>query len=143
MIFALLIFFYPTGFKFLYCYVFYIDLTSCLIVFTRRVSHVKQTWLTIPEQRSSSPVFREIRSLIFCVMFCRSFILLSFFLLVMYCVSFFDIRILQIFLRYFWLNKIITSYNTVNDITYMYILFNVITTNTLRIQMYFICGFIF
>ena len=49
----------------------------------RRVSLVEQELLTLPEHPSSNPVFswvRVIRSLVLCVMFCRSlFVLLSFF----------------------------------------------------------------
>ena len=60
--------------------------------FKRRVSHVKQELLTLPEHLRSPPVFvrvRFVRSLAFCVVFGRSlFVLLSFFSLPLCCLSF-------------------------------------------------------
>jgi hypothetical protein len=57
---------------------------SCLLTITRWVSPVEQELLTLPKHLNSPPVFsgvRVARSLVFCVMFCRSlFVLLSFFL---------------------------------------------------------------
>jgi hypothetical protein len=54
--------------------------------------------LTLPEHQSSHPVFsgvRVIRSIVFCVMFCRTlFILLSFFCWPLCCLSVFELRIL-------------------------------------------------
>ena len=53
-------------------------MTSVLLV-TRRVSHLQQELLTLPVQPSPSPVFswvRVTRSLVFCVVFCRSLFVL-------------------------------------------------------------------
>ena len=67
------------------------------IFYTRQVSIVEQELLTLPEQISSPPVvggIRVTRSLVLCVLFCRSlFVLLSFFFWPLCCL-FFDIRIL-------------------------------------------------
>ena len=64
---------------------------------TRRVSLVKQELPTLPEHLSSTSVFSRVRvtrSLVFCVMFCRSlFVLLSFFVWPLCCLSF-DVQIL-------------------------------------------------
>ena len=64
---------------------------------TRRVSLVEQELPTLPEHLSSTPVFSRVgvtRSLVFCVMFCRSlFVLLSFFIWSLCCLSF-DVQIL-------------------------------------------------
>ena len=60
----------------------------------RRVSYMEQ--LTLPEHLSSHPVFSRVRSLVFCVMFCRLlFVLLFFFLLQLYYLSFCDFRLLK------------------------------------------------
>jgi len=60
---------------------------------TRRAQLAEQELLTILEHMCSSPV-RVARSLVLCVVFCRSlFVLLSFFSWPLYCL-FFDIRIL-------------------------------------------------
>jgi hypothetical protein len=60
--------------------------------------------LTLPEHQSSHPVFsgvRVIRSIVFCVMFCRTlFILLSFFCWPLCCLSFLDLRDMITSLRY-------------------------------------------
>jgi hypothetical protein len=78
-------------------------LHSCLInVFvikvTRRMPLVEQELLTIPQHLSSPPissVVRVTRSLVLCVMFCRSlFVLLCLFFWPLCCLSFFDLRIL-------------------------------------------------
>ena len=65
---------------------------------TRRVPLVEQELLTIPEHLSS-PFFSGVhvtRSIVFCVMFCRSlFVLLSFFFFSLCCL-FFDLRIMII-----------------------------------------------
>ena len=65
---------------------------------TRRVPLVEQELLTIPEYLSS-PFFSGVhvtRSIVFCVMFCRSsFVLLSFFFFSL-CRLFFDLRIMII-----------------------------------------------
>jgi hypothetical protein len=65
---------------------------------TRRVSHVKQELFTLPEHLSSPPIFSEVRvarSLVFNVMLCRPlFVLLSFFFWPLYCLFFFDLRLL-------------------------------------------------
>ena len=63
----------------------------------RRVLLVEHELLTIPEHPSSSPIInwnRDTRSLVLCVMFCRTlFALLSFFFRLSCCLSF-DLRIL-------------------------------------------------
>ena len=63
--------------------------------------HVEQELLTLPEDLSSLSVLsgvRIVRSLVLCVMFCRSmFVFLSFFFWALCCLSFFDLR-LQTFL---------------------------------------------
>ena len=65
---------------------------------TRQVSQVKQELLTFPEYQSSPSVLSGVhisRSLVLCVMFCRSlFVLLYFFFWPLCCLSFFDLRIL-------------------------------------------------
>ena len=64
---------------------FHIRWCSCCLSITRRVSHVEQEPLTLPEYMSSPPVFSSVlvaRSVVVCVMFCRSlFFLLSVILL--------------------------------------------------------------
>jgi hypothetical protein len=73
----------------------YIRCCSCRLTVTRRVSHVEQELLTLPEPLSSHPVFggvRVARFLVFCVMFCRS--LFVFFVWPLSCLSVFDLRIL-------------------------------------------------
>ena len=64
---------------------------------TQRVPLVAQELPTLPEHLSSSPVFsgvRVTRSLVLCVMFCRSlFVLSSFYFWPLCCLSF-DLRIL-------------------------------------------------
>ena len=66
---------------------------------TRRIPLVEQELLTLPEHLSSSPVFsgaRVTRSLVLCVIFCRSlFLLLSYFFWSLCGMSFFDLRILM------------------------------------------------
>jgi hypothetical protein len=78
-------------------------LHSCLIngfviKVTRRMPLVEQELLTIPQHLSSPPissVVRVTRSLVLCVMFCRSlFVLLCLFFWPLCCLSFFDLRIL-------------------------------------------------
>ena len=65
---------------------------------TRRVSHVEQERLTLPEQTSSPmvvSVVRGARTLVFCVIICRLlFVLLSFFIWPLYCLSISDLRLL-------------------------------------------------
>jgi hypothetical protein len=59
---------------------------------TRRLPLVEQELLTLPERLSSPPVFSGIS---FMCMFCRSlFVLLYFFFWPLFCLFFFDIRIL-------------------------------------------------
>ena len=64
----------------------------------RRVPLLEQELLTLLKQLSSSPVFsgvRVTRSLVLCVVFCRSlFVLLYFFFWPLCCLFFFDVRIL-------------------------------------------------
>jgi len=73
-------------------------ITGFITRLTRRVPLVEQELLTLPDHPSSSPVFngvRVTRSLVLCVWFCRSlFVLLYFFCWPLYCLFFFDIRIL-------------------------------------------------
>ena len=63
-----------------------------------RVPHVEYELLTIPEHMSLPPVFsgvRAARSYVFCVVICRSFfVLLSFFVYPLCCLSVFDLRLL-------------------------------------------------
>ena len=65
---------------------------------TRRVLLVEQEPPTLPEHRSSPPVFSGVdvtRSLVLCLVFCRSlFVLLFFFDWPLCCLFFLDIRIL-------------------------------------------------
>jgi hypothetical protein len=65
---------------------------------TPRVPLLEQELLTLPEHLISPPVFSGVpdtRSLVLCVMFCRSlFVLLSFFFWPLCCLSFIDLRIL-------------------------------------------------
>ena len=67
---------------------------SNVCILTRRVTIVEQELPTLPEH----PIFSGVRIakyLVFCVVFCRSlFVLLSFFLCSLCCLSFFDLRIL-------------------------------------------------
>jgi len=62
------------------------------------VPYVEQVLPTLPEHLSSLPVFsgvRVVRPLVFCVMFCRSFLsFYPFFFRSLYCPFFFDIRLL-------------------------------------------------
>jgi len=72
-------------------------ITGFIIILTRQVPLVEQELLTIPEHRSLPTCvsgLRVARSLVLCVMFCRSlFVLLSFFFSLLCCLSF-DLRIL-------------------------------------------------
>ena len=65
---------------------------------TRRVSLVEQELLTLPKHLNSPPVFGGVHvtpSLVFICLFCRSlFVLLYFVFWPLYCLFFFDIRIL-------------------------------------------------
>ena len=73
---------------------------SCLITWfvtrvTRRVSLVEQELPNLPEHLSSPPVFSGVRSLVFCLVFCRSLSILLFFFFWPLCyLSFFDSQIL-------------------------------------------------
>ena len=66
----------------------------CYYSNTTQVPPVEKELLILPEHLSLPPAFNGVRvtqSLVFCVMFCRLlFVLLSFFLWQMYCLSFFD-----------------------------------------------------
>jgi hypothetical protein len=76
----------------------YTMITGFVTRLTRRVPLVEQVLLTLPEHLSSPPVFSGVhvtRSLVLCLMFCRSlFVLLSFFFWPLCCLFFFDIRIM-------------------------------------------------
>ena len=76
---------------------FHIRWCSYRLKVTRRVSHMEQELLTIPEHLSSPPVFRSVRvarSLVFSIVFCRSlFVFLYFFFWPLYCLSL-NLRIL-------------------------------------------------
>ena len=65
---------------------------------TRRVSIVKKELLTLPKHPGSPTVvsgIRVARSLVFCVIFCRSlYVLLSLFFCSLYCLAFYDLRLL-------------------------------------------------
>jgi hypothetical protein len=78
-------------------------LHSCLIngfviKVTRRMPLVEQELLTIPQHLSSPPISSVVhvtRSLVLCVIFCRSlFVLLCLIFWPLCCLSFFDLRIL-------------------------------------------------
>jgi len=73
-------------------------MTGFVTRLTHRVSLVEQELLTLPEHMSVHPVISEVhvaRSLILCVMFCRSsFVILSISFWLLCCLSFFDVRIL-------------------------------------------------
>ena len=59
-------------------------------MWSRNCLHFRKTWAYPAFQR-----FYVARSLVFCVMFCRSLcVLLSFFFWSLYCLSFFDLRVL-------------------------------------------------
>ena len=66
------------------------------LTWARRVPLIKLELPTLPKHLSSPPVFngvRVTRSLVLCVLFCRSlFAILSFFFWPLYCLSFFDVR---------------------------------------------------
>jgi hypothetical protein len=71
-------------------------ITGFAAIITRRVPHVEQELLTLPEHPRSSSVFsgvRVARSLVFCVKYCRlMFLLLPFFFWPLYCLCFFTFR---------------------------------------------------
>ena len=73
-------------------------ITGFVIRLTRRVPLVEHELLTLPDHLSSPPVFRAVRvtrSLVLCVMFCRSlFVLLFFYFWPLCCPSFFDLWIM-------------------------------------------------
>jgi hypothetical protein len=72
-------------------------ITGFLTILTRRVPHVEQELLTLPEHQSSPPMFSEVRVArsFFYIMFCRSlFVILYFFFWPLCCLLFFDLRIL-------------------------------------------------
>jgi len=60
--------------------------------------HVEQELLTLQEHLSSPQIFsgdHVTQSLVFCVMFCRAlFVLMSYFIWSLRCLSFFDLRLL-------------------------------------------------
>jgi hypothetical protein len=66
-------------------------ITGFVTKITRRIPHVKQELLSLPENLSWPLIFSRVhvtRSLVFCVVFCRSlFVLLSFFFRSLYCLS--------------------------------------------------------
>jgi len=69
-------------------------ITGLIIIVTRRMPIVEPELHTLPEHPVSSGVCVP-RSLVLCVMFCRSlFVLLSFFFGSLCCLPFFDLRIL-------------------------------------------------
>ena len=75
------------------------DFLIILVYFTHsfRVLLVEQAIHTLLENRSSLSVFSSVRvaqSLLFCAMFCR--LLLSFYFWPLYCLSFFNLRLLII-----------------------------------------------
>jgi len=77
---------------------FHVRLCSCRLTATRRMLHVEQQLLILPEHVGSPPVFSGVslaRSLVFCVVFYRSlFVLLAFFFWQLLCLPFFDLRLL-------------------------------------------------
>ena len=73
-----------------------LNVRSCRLTVARRVSLVQQEVLTLPNHLSSLHVYSEVRvarSLVFCVVFCKSVFVLFSFGHGVVCV-FFDIRIL-------------------------------------------------
>ena len=90
------------GFMFYPCYLYLFTYTgvqhdvhirwwSCRLTGTRRVSRVKQQWLTLPEHLSLPPGYsgvRFARSLIFCVMFCKSLFVLYLLAIVLFVLRF-------------------------------------------------------
>ena len=78
------------------CFVFRINNLILSSRGIRQVPHVEQELLTLPEDLSSLSVLsgvRIVRSLVFCVRFCRSmFVFLSFFFWALCCLSF-DLRL--------------------------------------------------
>ena len=97
-----LVFFWSSCFIKCYylCLFTYIDVLQMMFVSfnsNTQVSLVEQELLTIPEHPSSSLISSEVRvarSLVFCVVLCRSlFVILSFFCWPLDCLSFFDLRL--------------------------------------------------
>ena len=76
---------------------FHIRLCLCCLTATRRISHVEEELLTIPKHTSSHPIFSGVlvaRSLVFCVIICRSLFVRLSFLFQASVLSFFDLRLL-------------------------------------------------
>ena len=78
---------------------FHIRWCSCRLAVTRRKALEEQESITLPGYLRPPPVFNGIRfapySVFFCVLCCRSMlVLLTFFFSSLYCVSFFDWRLL-------------------------------------------------
>ena len=113
-------------------------ITGFVTRLTRRVPLVEQELLTLPEHLSSHPVFsgviRVTRSLVLCVMFCRSlFVLLYFFFQALYYLSFFDLQILVTSLWYLQTLLVSTKCNAkdimslqIKTITTVFSFFNLI-----------------
>ena len=93
--------------RFTFYYLFW-----CHLKVTRRVAIVEQELLTLPEHLRSPRLFcgvRVARSLVFCVVFCRSLIGIWFFLWPLYCLSVVELLLL------------ITSYGILTSFLYIYI----------------------
>jgi len=79
--------------KYLYCKEFLFNWVNLAV--PGRMPHVKQELLTLSKILCLHPVLSGVRSLVFCVVFCRSLVVnLSFFCWPLCCLSFADSRIL-------------------------------------------------
>ena len=95
-------------------------ITGFITIVTRRVSLVERELLPLPEHLNSSPVFSGVgvtRSLVFCVMFCRSLLVLLYFFFWSLCCLSFDLRILITSLWY--LVAIVLSFLRFTDSDYL------------------------
>ena len=95
-------------------------ITGFITIVTRRVSLVERELLPLPEHLNSSPVFSGVgvtRSLVFCVMFCRSLLVLLYFFFWSLCCLSFDLQILITSLWY--LVAIVLSFLRFTDSDYL------------------------
>jgi hypothetical protein len=91
---------------------------------------------TLPEYLSSPTVFNGVhvaRSLVFCVVFCKMlFVLLSFFFWPLYCLSFFDLRLL--------ITSLVSSKLFLQNMDFKLPLFSGILSQVLKL--YYVWGFV-
>ena len=93
-----------------------------------RVSQVEQELATLPEHLSSRRFFsgvRFVRSLIFCAILCRSLnVVLFVYFWPLYCLSFFDLRLLisLSYLQTFLITGYSTLYYNISDRGWLYLL---------------------